>query len=98
MKLAKILWILGSILINITIGIYIYLSKQMPIHPQERHLFINENWGVFGGHWKAEFLIMTMIAIGAIYFAIHFKKISWSIISIGQLILLSLYPIMLGGY
>lgn len=98
MKVAKICWITGSILINLIIGIYIYLSSKAPVSPEERHLYINENWDIYGGHWKAELLIMTMIAIGAFYFAINLKKISWSIIAVGQLILLSLYPIMLGGY
>lgn len=41
---------------------------------------------------------MTLIAIAAIYFAIQLKKISWSIISVGQIILLLTYPTMLGGY
>ena len=98
MKLAKICWVAGSILINVIIGIYVYLSSKAPVDPQERYLYINENWDLFGAHWKAEFLLMTMIAIGAIYFAINLKKISWSIIALGQIILLSLYPIMLGGY
>ena len=98
MKLAKTLWILGNLLVNITIGIYIYLSSQAPLDPIERHNYLNENWDIYSGHWKAEFVFMTMIAIGAIYFAINFKKISWTLVSVGQLILLSLYPIMLGGY
>jgi len=98
MKLAKTLWSLGNLLVNITIGIYIFLSSKAPLDPVERHDYINENWNVYAGHWKAEFLFMTMIAIGAIYFAINFKKISWTLISVGQLILLTLYPIMLGGY
>lgn len=98
MKLAKTLWILGNLLVNITIGIYIYLSSKAPLDPIERHNYLNENWDIYAGHWKAEFVFMTMIAIGAIYFAINFKKISWTLVSVGQLISLSLYPIMLGGY
>lgn len=98
MKLAKVLWILGNLLVNITIGIYIFLSSKAPLDPLERHNYVNENWEIYAGHWKAEFVFMTMIAIGAIYFAINFKKISWSLITVGQLITLSLYPIMLGGY
>ncbi|OZV70109.1 hypothetical protein [Winogradskyella aurantia] len=98
MKLAKALWIFGNLLVNITIGIYIYLSSKAPLDPVERHNYINENWDIYASHWKAEFVFMTMIAIGAIYFAINFKKISWTLVSVGQLILLSLYPIMLGGY
>jgi len=98
MKLAKALWILGNLLVNITIGIYIYLSSKAPLDPIERHNYLNENWDIYAGHWKAEFVFMTMIAIGAIYFAINFKKISWTLVSVGQLISLSLYPIMLGGY
>ena len=98
MKLARAFWILGNLLVNITIGIYIYLSSKAPLGPIERHNYLNENWDVYAGHWKAEFVFMTMIAIGAIYFAINFKKISWTLVSVGQLISLSLYPIMLGGY
>ena len=59
MKVAKICWISGSILINVIIGIYIYLSSKAPVNPEERHLFINENWDIYGGHWKAELIIMT---------------------------------------
>ena len=98
MIIAKICWISGSILINVIIGIYIYLSSKAPVNPEEKYLYINENWDIYGGHWKVELIIMTIIAIGAIYFAINLKKISWAIIAVGQLILLSLYPIMLGGY
>ncbi|MBN7817015.1 hypothetical protein [Algoriphagus pacificus] len=98
MKLGKLLWTSGSILINITIGIYIYLSSKAPLNPMERHNYLNENWDVYSMHWKIEFLFMTFIAIGALYFTINLKKISWIIISVGQLILLSTYPIMLGGY
>lgn len=98
MKLGKLFWTSGSILINITIGIYIYLSSNAPLNPLERHNYVNENWDIYGMHWKIEFLFMTFIAIGALYFAFNLKKISWTIISVGQLILLSTYPIMLGGY
>lgn len=98
MKLGKLLWTTGSILINITIGIYIYLSSNAPLNPIERHNYVNENWDIYGMHWKAEFLFMTMIAIGALYFAVNLKKVCWAIIAVGQLILLSTYPVMLGGY
>jgi len=98
MKLGKLLWTAGSILINFTIGIYIYLSSKAPLNPVERHNYVNENWDIYGMHWKFEFLFMTLIAIGALYFAFNLKKISWTIISVGQLTLLSTYPIMLGGY
>jgi hypothetical protein len=98
MKLARASWSLGNLLVNITIGIYVYLSSKAPLDPVERLDYLNENWAIYSGHWKAEFLFMTMIAIGAVYFAINFKKISWTLISVGQVILLTLYPIMLGGY
>ncbi|MDC6389376.1 hypothetical protein PP182_11835 [Maribacter sp. PR1] len=98
MKLGKLLWIIGSVLINITVGIYIYLSSKAPLDPLERHEYVNENWQIYGMHWKAEFLFMTMIAIGALYFTFKLKEVRWAIISVGQLILLTTYPIMLGGY
>ncbi len=98
MKLGKLLWIIGSVMINITIGIYIYLSSKAPLDPVERHEYVNDNWQIYGMHWKAEFLFMTLIAIGALYFAFKLKEVSWAIISVGQLILLTTYPIMLGGY
>lgn len=98
MKIAKICWISGSILINVVIAIYINLMSKAPIREEERFRYINDNWDIFSAHWKAEFILMTLIAIGAFYFALYFKKISWSIITIGQLIILLTYPIMLGGY
>ena len=98
MKLAKTLWSAGSVLVNVTIIIYIFLSSNAPLDPVQRHNYINEHWSVYGAHWKAEFLFMTMIAIGAFYFALNLKKVSWSVICVGQFILLMTYPIMLGGY
>lgn len=98
MKLAKRLWSIGSILINVSIITFLFLSNSSPKSPEERFLYLNDNWNVFEAHWKVEFLIMTMITIGAIYFAIHLKKMSWTIISVGQSILLITYPIILGGY
>lgn len=98
MKLAKLLWSLGSLLVNVTIIVYIILSSSAPLDPEARHAYLNDHWHVYGAHWKVEFLLMTMIAIGALYFAIHGRKISWTIISIGQVLLLFLYPVMLGGF
>ena len=98
MKIAKALWSLGCLFVNVTIIIYIYLSKSAPQDLEDRIEYVNQNWNVYSAHWKAEFLFMTMIAIGAVYFAVNLKKISWSIIVVGQLILLLVYPIMLGGY
>ncbi|MEM9363700.1 MAG: hypothetical protein AAGA43_13765 [Bacteroidota bacterium] len=98
MKTARIFWSLGSILVNITIGIYIYLQNKGPINLAERFQFVNDNWTMYGGHWKAEFLIMILVAVGAFYFALYFKSISWTIISMGQLIILWTYPLMLAGY
>ena len=98
MKLAKICWSLGSVLVNVTIGIYIYLQSNGPANLPDRFRYINDHWAMYAGHWKAEFLIMTLVLIGAMYFAIYFKSISWTILSIGQLIILPTYPIMLGGY
>lgn len=98
MRLARILWSTGSLLVNVTIAIYISLISKAPSGLQERYTYINEKWSVFSAHWKVEFLLMTMVAISAVYFAIQLKKISWSIISIGQIILLMTYPFMLGGY
>ena len=98
MKTAKILWSLGSILVNITIGIYIYLQINGPKTLEGQFQYINDNWAAYSGHWKAEFLIMTLITIGAIYFALNLKNISWTIISVGQIIILLTYPFMMGGY
>ena len=98
MKLAKLFWSIGSVLINIVIGIYIYLSSNAPKNRQERYQYLNENWDIYGAHWKVEFLLMTSIAIGALYFALRTHKESWTIVSVGQFILLITYPIMLGGY
>lgn len=98
MKLAKICWSLGSILINVTIGIYIYLQSNGPANLADRFKYVNEHWTIYEGHWKAEYLIMALIMIGALYFAIYLKSISWAIISVGQSIILLTYPIMLGGY
>lgn len=98
MNFAKTFWSLGSLLINGTIIAYIFLSSKAPIDLEARYAYINENWDIFGALWKVEFFLMTMVAIGAIYFAIQSKKISWTIVSIGQIILLLTYPIMLGGY
>ena len=98
MKLAKFFWIAGSVLINVTIGFYVYLQSKVPANLVERYQYINDQWALFGGHWKAEFLIMALIAIAALFFAFRFKDVCWTIVVVGQLIILLTYPIMLGGY
>lgn len=99
MKTAKIFWSSSAVLINIVIAIYIYLQQKGPATTLAAQFeYINENWSLYGGHWKAEFLLMTMMLIGAAYFMLQFKNISWTIITIGQFIILLTYPMMLGGY
>ncbi|NQZ44623.1 MAG: hypothetical protein HRT65_09950 [Flavobacteriaceae bacterium] len=98
MKIAKTFWILGSLLINVVIGIYVYLQSQAPQDKVERYAYLNENWALYGGHWKVELLVMALLTIAACFFAIRTQKISWSIITVGQFILLMTYPFMLGGY
>ncbi len=98
MNTARWAWILGSLFVNVTIIIYIFLSAEAPTEMTDRHNYINEHWHIYSLHWKFEFIFMTLIAIGAFYFAVRLTSISWSVVSIGQLILLPLYPMMLGGY
>ena len=98
MKLARIFWSTGSLLANVTIIVYIMLSRNAPADIEQRYAYINDNWGSYSAHWKLEFLLMTMIAIAALYFAARSRKFSWSLIAVGQIILLMTYPLMLGGY
>ena len=98
MKLAKLFWSLGSLLINVVIIIYVNLMRKAPRNIDEWFAHVNDNWDAFGMHWKAEYLLMTMITIGAFYFATQTRKISWSLITIGLFILLTTYPIMIGGF
>ncbi|MEO1653792.1 MAG: hypothetical protein AAFU64_09615 [Bacteroidota bacterium] len=98
MKSAKFLWILSSLLINVIIIIYIYLRSQAPAGELERMAHLQENWAIWSGHWKAEFIIMSLMAVAAFYFATQFRSLAWSVISVGMFIILLLYPIMLGGY
>jgi hypothetical protein len=98
MKLAKFFWSAGSLLINFVIGYYVYLQSNAPENFAERYQYLNDNWAAYGGMWKAEFLIMTFITLGAFYFALNTRKFSWMVVAIGQLIILMTYPIMLGGF
>ncbi len=98
MKTAKILWCVSSILINVVIGIYIYLQQSGPTDVAERFQYMNEIWPLYGGHWKAELILICMMAIGALFFAFYFKSVSWTIIAVGKLIVLSTYQYMLGGF
>ena len=98
MKIAIAFWSLGSLLVNGIIVIYVILSSKAPSDLAAKFKYINDNWDLYNPMWRVEFLLMMMIAIGAFYFAINSKKISWSIILFGQIVLLLTYPIMLGGY
>ena len=99
MKTAKLFWSLSSILINIPIGFYIYLQQNGPkTDLAARFAYVNENWAVHSIMWKAEFLIMTLMLIGAVFFMVEKKSVAWTVISIGQLIIVLTYPLMLGGY
>ncbi|MEN8194469.1 MAG: hypothetical protein ABFS12_16740 [Bacteroidota bacterium] len=92
------MWSFGSLLLNIPIIIYVILSSKAPSDFAERIGYINDNWIIYSAHWKLEFLFMTMITIGAVSFAFNLKKASWPWISVGQIILLMTYPLMLGAY
>lgn len=98
MKIAKVFWISGSILVNVTVVAYIWLQSGAPARFAERMEYMNSNWNEYGYHWRAEFLLMSLIAIGAFYFAVRFRDAGWSIVTLGQVITLATYPIMLGGY
>ena len=43
-------------------------------------------------------IVMSLLTISAIYFAITYKSIAWSTVFLGQLVLITLYPVMIGGY
>ncbi|MDY2588113.1 hypothetical protein [Winogradskyella aquimaris] len=98
MKLAKLFWSAGTLLINFVIGYYVYLQSKAPENVAERYQYLNDNWAAYGGMWKAEFLLMALITVSAFYFALNTRKLSWVIVSVGQLITLMTYPVMLGGY
>ncbi|MEM6894872.1 MAG: hypothetical protein AAF554_14355 [Bacteroidota bacterium] len=98
MKLAKLFWSSGSLLMNVVIGIYVYLMSNAPVERAARFEYINEHWNMYGGHWKVELLLMTFVTIGALYFALRTHEMSWTMISVGQFVLLLTYPFMLGGY
>ena len=91
-------WIAGSVLVNLTIGMYIWLSTNAPSEFAARHAYLNENWTLYALHWKAEFVFMALIAVGAFSFAVRTRVSGWSFVFVGQLLLLSTYPVMLGGY
>jgi len=99
MKTAKILWISGSISINVVIFFYVKMMSQVPVGTHAvRYEYINENWSQFETMWKAEMIVMSLLTISAIFFAIKYKSVAWSIVAFGQLVLITLYPIMIGGY
>lgn len=91
-------WIIGSLLVNVTIAMYIWLSMNAPSDFAERHLYVNANWGAYAVHWKAEFVFMALITVGAFSFAIRTRAAGWCFVAAGQLLLLTIYPVMLGGY
>lgn len=98
MKLAKIFWSASTLLINFVIGYYVYLQSKAPDTIAERYQYLNDNWAAYGSMWKAEFLLMALITVSALYFALNTRKLSWTIVSVGQFIILLTYPVMLGGY
>ena len=99
MKFGRALWSLGSLLINLTIIIHLYMSRRAPIGDfSTRMAYIKQNWDVYGLNWRIEFVLMAMIAAGAVFFATRTRTLSWAIVSVGQVFLLVTYPIMLTGY
>ena len=99
MKFGRALWSLGSLLINATIIIYVYMSRRAPVGDfTSRMAYIKQNWDVYGLNWRIEFVLMAMIAAGAVFFATRTRTLSWAIVSVGQVFLLVTYPIMLTGY
>lgn len=98
MNAARGAWVVGSILVNVTIGIYLWLSRHAPLDPVHRQQYLNDHWTLYSGHWKAELVFMTLIAVGALFFAIRLQRPGWTVTALGQVLLLTMYPVMLGGY
>lgn len=93
------MWSLGSLLINVTIIIHQIMARRMPAgDPAGRFDYVIKNWDIYGLNWRVEWVLMAMIAAGAIFFAIRTRTLSWAIISGGQVLLLLTYPVLLAGY
>ena len=99
MKVAKYLWIAANILITLIILYFIPLESDIPgTDPPVRYAYINDHWGKFNFMWRSELLIVGILTVTSFYFATCFKTTGWVLVTIGQLILTMLYPVMLGGY
>lgn len=95
---ARWAWIVGSLLVNLAIAMYIWLMSRAPADFAARHDYINANWTAFSVHWKAEFVFMALIAVGALSFAVRARTAGWCCVALGQFLLLTIYPVMMGGY
>ncbi len=99
MKIVKYLWVAGNILITIVILYFIPLESKIPgTEPSVRYGFINEHWDQFNFMWRSELLIVGMLTVASVFFAARFKTPGWALVATGQLILTTMYPVLLGGY
>ncbi|WP_116105893.1 hypothetical protein [Lewinella sp. IMCC34191] len=99
MKLGRALWSVGSLLINLTIVVHLIMARRMPVGDLSGRLaYVTKNWDIYSINWRIEWLLMAMIAAGAVFFATRTRILSWAIISVGQVLLLITYPVLLAGF
>ena len=78
MKAISLIWAIGSVSINIIIGIYLFSRRNMPAGTEDAYQHLNENIGIFRGQWQAEYLVMAALFICALHWTITSKKIWWT--------------------
>lgn len=97
-RTAGILWAIGSIGLLIVISIYVGIYQPGDNTDAEKTNFILENWQALSNVWKSELIFIILLTISSLSFAIQTKSIAWLIISLAHILMLSMYPLMLGAY
>jgi len=97
-KTAWWLWVISTLIVIAAISMYAfnYRAGMDPGEDKVVHYLAQQSFAQ--RMWQLEFLGMIGMGIAAAYFAISDKSLGWVTVAFGQLIVMVMYAIMLGGY
>lgn len=92
------LWVISTLIVVTSISLYAF-NYRAGMDPEEDKVVNYLAQQSFAQRmWQFEFLGMIGMGIAATYFAISDKSLGWVTVAFGQLCVMGMYAIMLGGY
>lgn len=92
------LWVISTLVVCLAIFLFalIYRAGMDPGEDKVIHYLAQQS--IAQRMWQLEFLGMVGMGIAATWFAVSEKSFWWVMVAFGQICVMVMYPVMLGGY